>query len=66
MGDILFHLTRDEEALLVRHTLQLPLTEAEIAEAKLLQELHIINDIYAKVDTQKSVDGYGVEDRSKT
>ena len=66
MGDILFHLTGEEERLLLHHTLALPLTEAEIKEALVVRELHELNKLYAMpADTQKSADGYGVEDRSK-
>jgi hypothetical protein len=67
MGDILFHLTTEEERLLLRHTLSLPMTEAEHREALTIAELHELNKLYATPsDSQRSVDGYGVEDRSKT
>lgn len=66
MGDILFHITAEEERLLLRHTLALPLTENELNEALVIRELHELNQLYATpADSQKSKDGYGVEDRSK-
>jgi hypothetical protein len=67
MGDILFHLTPAEEELLLRHTLALPMSEASRKEALVVSELHELNKLFAAPsDTQKSADGYGVEDRSKT
>lgn len=67
MGDILFHLTAEEERLLLRHTLALPMTDAERRKALVAAELHELNKLYAAPsDSQKSADGYGVEDRSKT
>lgn len=67
LGDLLFHLTTEEERLLLRHTLALPMTETERREALVVVELHELNRLYAAPsDSQKSADGYGVEDRSKT
>lgn len=66
MGDILFHLTSEEERLLLRHTLALPMTEPERKEALVIAELHELNKLYSMpADSRKSKDGYGVEDRSK-
>lgn len=66
MGDLLFHITSTEERLLLRHTLALPMTEAERTEALHIAELHALNQLYSMPsDTQHSRDGYGVEDGSK-
>lgn len=66
MSDILFHLTAEEERLLLRHTLALPLTEAEVKEALVVRELHELNRLYSMPsDAQRSTDGYGKEDGGK-
>lgn len=66
MGDILFHLTPAEEALLMRAKFQGTVKPEERKDALLVLELDELNKLYsAPSDTQRSEDGYGVEDANK-
>jgi len=66
MGDIIFHLTPEEQGLLLRKKFAAPLSSEEAKEASVLEEMDAINRLFGKADQQKSPDGYGIEDRSKT
>lgn len=66
MGDILFHLTPAEEALLMRAKFKGTIAPEERVDALLVLELDELNKLYSALsDTQKSPDGYGVEDANK-
>lgn len=66
MGDILFHFSTDDVALVARHERGERLSPDERSAVALTYELAKINQVFGpRPDAQKSVDGYGVEDGAK-
>lgn len=66
MGDILFHFSADDIDLVARHERGESLSPDERSSVELTYELAKINRVLGpRPDTQKSVDGYGIEDGAK-